>query len=87
MASAGIRHDCLIHREPKHLAWSRKAVKGLAFMVTDRGPLRRWLWILGRAQEPTCDCGEIQNAVHMRRCRLVGDGRGGSIEEVMEDRE
>ena len=58
-------------------------------MVTDRGPLRRWLWVIdiGRTQEPACDCMEIQNAVHMRRCKLVGDGRGRSMEEAMEDEE
>ena len=84
---AGIRHDFPIHRKPKHLAWSRKAVKGLTYIVTDRGPLKRWLWIIGRAQDQTCECGEIQNAVHVRQCELVGDGRGRSIEEAMGDKE
>ena len=55
-------------------------------MVTDRGPLKRWLWIIGRLQEQTCPCREIQNAVHVCRCRLIGDGKGRSLEESMEDR-
>ena len=34
-----------------------------------------------------CECGEIQNAVHVRRCNRIGDGRGRSIEECMKDSE
>ena len=84
---AGIRHDYAIHQKPKHLAWSRTALKGLAYIVTDKGPLKRWVWIIGRSQEQLCACGEVQNAVHIRRCGLVGDGKGRSIEEAMKDRE
>ena len=40
---AGIRHEYMIHSKPKHLRWSRRAVKGLSYIVTDRGPLKRWL--------------------------------------------
>ena len=83
---AGIRQDFPIHSKPKHLSWSRKAVKGLTYVVTDRGPLKRWLEIIGRSQERTCPCGETQNAVHLRRCLLIGDGKRRSLEACMEDR-
>ena len=66
MTPAGVRHDFRVHTKPKHLRWSRKAVRGLTFIVTDRGPLRRWLKVIGRRPEDKCDCGEIQNAVHVR---------------------
>ena len=46
---AGIRQDFPIHSKPKHLRWTRKAVKGLTYVITDRGPLRRWLKIIGRS--------------------------------------
>lgn len=45
--------------------------------------MKRWLWVIGRSQEQECQCGEIQNAVHLRRCHLIGDGKGRTIEEVM----
>ena len=87
MTPAGIRHDFPIHSKPKHLKWSRKAVRGLTYITTDRGPLKRWLKFIGRSQEDKCSCGEIQNAVHLRRYSIVGDGRGRSMEECQQDME
>ena len=37
---AGIRHDHLIHTKPGHLHWTRKQVRGLTFVTTDRGPMK-----------------------------------------------
>ena len=48
---AGIRHDFPIHTKPKQLRWTRKAVKGLVYVTTDRGPLKRWLKIIGRSED------------------------------------
>ena len=84
---AGIRHDHRIHSKAEHLNWTRKQLRGLSFIVTDRGPMKRWQWVIGRAEEQTCQCGEIQNAVHLRRCRLVADGAGRSMEQCWKDRE
>ena len=84
---AGIRHDFPIHTKPRHLRWTRKAVKGLIYLITDRGPMQRWLKVIGRSEGDLCECGEIQNAVHLRRCGLVGDGKGRSIEECQQDME
>lgn len=84
---AGIRQDFPIHSKPAHLSWSQSAVKGLTYVVTNRGPLKRWMWVIGRSDEQNCQCGEPQNAVHLRRCKLVGDGKGQSIEECMKDSE
>ena len=82
---AGIRQAFPIHQRPKHLAWSRRQVKALTYVLTDRGPMKRWLWVIGRSQEQECQCGEVQNAVHLRRCQLIGDGKGGTVEECMND--
>ena len=46
------------------------------------GPPRWWLYVIGKAEEDKCDCGKIQNAVHLGGCPLVGDGRGMSVEEI-----
>ena len=83
---AGIRQDHPIHTRPNHLKWSRKQVRGLTDVITDRGPLKRWLAIIGRAEQGECQCGETQNAVHIRRCVRVGDGKGRSIAECYEDK-
>lgn len=84
---AGIRQDHPIHSRPPHLGWSRRQVKALSYIITDRGPLKRWLFIIGRSAEQQCQCGEVQNAVHLRKCPLVGDTKGRSLEECWRDRE
>ena len=61
----GIRQDFPIHSKPAHLSWLRKAVRGLTYNLTDRGPLKRWLTVIGRSEEQNCQCGEPQNAVHL----------------------
>ena len=84
---AGIRQEFPIHTKPKHLQWSRKALRELVYVTTDRGPQKRWLKIIGRSEDDLCGCGEIQNVVHLRRCKLVGDGKGRQVEECQKDME
>jgi len=60
---------------------------GLVYVTTDRGPLKHWLWAIGRAGDSRCECGTTQNAVHLLRCPLVGDGRGRTLEEAGQDPE
>lgn len=84
---AGIRQDHPIHSKPGHLGWTRRQVKALTYIVTDRGPMKRWLFIIGRSAEQLCRCGEIQNAAHLRRCHLLDNGRQRSIEECWKDQE
>ena len=83
----GMRQDHPMHSKPLHLKWFRKQLKGLTFIVTDRGPMKWWQWVIKRADNPFCQCGEIQNAVHLTRCYLVTHGKGKSPEQVGEDRE
>lgn len=84
---AGIGQDHPIHSKPGHLRWTRRQVKALTYVVTDRGSLKRWLFIIGRSAEQLCQCGEIQNATHLRRCQLVGDKKGRTLEECWKDQE
>ena len=35
--------------------------------------------IIGREENDRYKCREVKIAVHLRRCPLVGDGRGGTI--------
>ena len=56
-------------------------------MTIDRAPMKHWQWVIKGADNPFCQCGEIQNAVHLMRSRLVADGKGRNAEQVREDRE
>ena len=87
LTPAGIRQDHRVHSKPPHLKWTRKQLRGLTFIITDRGPMKRWQWVIKRADDPFCRCREIQNAIHLTRCRLVADGKGRSPEQVWEDKE
>ena len=87
LTPAGIQQDHGIHSKPPHLKWTRKQLRGLTFIITDRGPMKRWQCVIKQANNPCCRCGEIQNAVHLTRCRLVADRKGRSTEQIGEDKE
>ena len=63
---------------------SRRAIRGLTYMMTDKGPQWQWLWEIGRSEEPQCVCEgwTAQNAAHPQLCPWVGDGMGRSTEQV-----
>jgi len=48
-----------------HMKWNRAELRGLTYLHTDRGPMRAWLYQIGRARDPKCGCGEVQNAAHL----------------------
>ena len=49
---AGIRQEFpAIHTKPRHLTWHRQSVKGLTYIMADRGPLRAWLKVIGRRED------------------------------------
>ena len=87
LTPAGIRHDHIMHVKPPYLKWLRKQLKGLTCIVTNHEPIKSWQWVIKRADNPFCQCGEIQNEVHLTRCRFVADGKGRNPEQVGEDRE
>ncbi|KAF8417959.1 hypothetical protein EV426DRAFT_710166 [Tirmania nivea] len=87
---AGIRQAFPMGRPTKQTGWNREALRGLTYIVTDRGPQRWWLHKVGRADDPLCGlCGEgiAQNAAHLLSCTGVADGRGRRWEEIWEDPE
>ena len=76
--SAGIRrHSHISWNSKPTKEWNREALKGLTYLCTDRGPLKHWLYKVGRADSDRCACdpGVIQNSAHILKCRLVGDGK------------
>jgi len=46
----GIKQEFPIYpRAPAHWGWSPAALKGLVYMVTDKGSQQQWLWEIGKA--------------------------------------
>jgi len=46
---AGIRQAFPLHsKTPAHLKWSRDAIRGLRYLMTDEGPQRRWMKEIGK---------------------------------------
>ena len=49
---AGIRHAFRIHgKTPAHLGWNSTAVRGLTYMITDKGPQAGWLKEIGKVDD------------------------------------
>jgi len=87
---AGIRQAYRLHgKAPKHLSWSRWAVRGLTYMVTDKGTQAQWLKTIGKTDDASCVCDgwTPQNAAHLYMCPWVGDGKGRRRESIFEDEE
>jgi len=87
---AGIKQGFPVYpRAPAHMKWSPRAVKGLVYMVTDKGPQRQWLWEIGKCEEQWCVCDgwTAQNAAHLMGCSWVGDGKGRTVEMLWGDEE
>jgi len=87
---AGIRQAFPLHDQaPSHLKWNRVALRGLTYLVTDKGPQRQWLKEMGKVGDPSCVCDgwTPQNAAHLFVCPWVGDGIGRSWEQAHEDEE
>ena len=87
-APAGIRQAYRLHGgTPKHLSWSRWAVRGLTYMVTDKGPQAQWLKTIGKVDDASCVCDgwTPQNAAHLYDCPWVGNGKGRTMTTMLKD--
>ena len=87
---AGIKQEFPIYpKAPAYLKWSSRAVKGLVYMVTDRGPQQQWVYEVGKSEEPWCVCDgwTPQTAAHLLSCPWVGDGKGRTSEQLWGDEE
>jgi len=76
---AGIKQEFPIYpKAPAHLSWSAGAVKGLVYMITDKGPQRQWLWEIGKSEECWCVCDgwTPQNAAHLDGMSVGGRWEG-----------
>jgi len=60
------------------------ALKGLVYMVKDKGPQRQWLWEIGISDEQFCVCDrwKPQNAAHLLGRPWGRDGKGQTSEMI-----
>jgi len=85
---AGIRQNHRLHAgAPAHLKWNRTAIRGLTYMITDKGPQAGWLKEIGKVDDASCPCDgwTVQNAAHLYSCPWVGDGKGRTWELIWKD--
>jgi len=85
---AGIKQQFPIYpKAPAHMKWSSRAIRGLTYMITDKGPQRQWMWEIGKCEEQWCVCDgwTPQNAAHLMECPWVGDGKGRRSALLWED--
>jgi len=63
------------------------AIRGLTYMIMDKGPQASWLREIGKVEDGSCVCDEWtpQNAAHLYECPWVGDGKGRRREQLWED--
>jgi len=66
--------------------WNRVELRGLTYLHTDRGPMRKWLHTIGKAEDPFCECGETQNAAHLLASGCIG-GKRRRWEDIWSDRD
>jgi len=88
MTPRGIKqHFPLYPKAPAQLSWTAAALRGLVYMVTDKGPQHQWLAEIGKADTPWCVCDRWtpQNAAHLMLCPWVGDGLGRTQEQIWDD--
>jgi len=49
----GIKQDFPLYpKAPAHISWTAAALRGLVYMVTDKGPQHQWLTEIGKADTP-----------------------------------
>jgi len=85
---AGIRQTYKCHQRTQHMTQcDREGIRGLTYVYTDKGRTRQWLHQIGKAPDPFCSCGAIQNAAYLMVCKRIGDRQGRSFEEIWRDRE
>ena len=71
------------------LGWHRRAISAYTWCVTEKGPQRKWLQIVGKADTPGCHCHreeeEEQSGRHtVEECRELTEARKEVGKEMAE---
>ena len=82
---AGIKAlgKALRSRKRSQLKWSNQAIRGLTYLYTGRGPMKAWLFKIGKAENPDCGCGMIQDVEHIHGG--CGELKACSREDMWQD--
>ena len=58
------------------LSWHRKAISAYTWCITKRGPQRKWLHHVKKANTSECDCHQLQSGQHLvEECNGLADAR------------
>ena len=58
------------------LPWHRRAVSAYTWCITERGPQKKWLNHIKKADTPECDCQQLQTGQHLaEECNRLADAR------------
>ena len=56
------------------LGWHRKAISAYTWCVTEKGPQRKWLHNIKKADTSECDCHQEQTGEHLvEGCGLLAE--------------
>jgi len=83
---AGIRQAYPLFRREPHMKWNRKELRGLTYLHMDKGPMKAWLYKIGKAENPFCIWGQTQNSAHILKSGCVG-GKRREWKDIWTDRE
>ena len=67
------------------LGWHRKAISAYTWCATEKGPQKKWLHFVKKADTPECRCPaeQIQSGEHLvERCSLLTEERGRVKKEL-----
>ena len=58
------------------LGWHRKAISAYTWCATEKGPQKKWLHQVKKADTPACQCQQEQSGEHLaERCSLLAETR------------
>ena len=58
------------------LQWHRRAISAYTWCITERGPQRKWLHHVKKANTTECDCHQLQTGQHLvEECNMLVDAR------------
>ena len=65
------------------LGWHRRAISAYTWCITEKGPQRRWIHRINKANTSECDCHRQQTGEHLvEGCSLLAEARRPVEEEL-----
>ena len=77
------KQESIVEQQEGHLRWNNQAIRGLTYLYTGRGPLKAWLFKIGKARSSNCGCEELQDTDHLHEG--CGELRACSRDDMWKD--